>query len=88
MGCLKSKETQFLIEFLDRTQKSTASRQKMPKKVPLETRGFCTHFLLLTTLYVMFERKKLKVLIEFLDGTKKVQLAAKKSTASRQKKFP
>ena len=32
--------------------------------------------------------KKLKFLIEFLDGTKKVQLAAKKSTASRQKKFP
>ena len=32
--------------------------------------------------------KKLKLLIEFLDGTKKVQLAAKKSTASRQKKFP
>ena len=32
--------------------------------------------------------KKLKFLIEFLDGTKKVQLAAKKSPASRQKKFP
>ena len=32
--------------------------------------------------------KKLKFLIEFLDGTKKVQLAGKKSTASRQKKFP
>ena len=33
----------------------------------------------------MFE---IKFLIEFLDGTKKVQLAGKKSTASRQKKFP
>ena len=32
--------------------------------------------------------KKLKFLIEFLDGTKKVQLASKKSPASRQKKFP
>jgi hypothetical protein len=32
--------------------------------------------------------KKLKFLIEFLDGTKKVQLAGKKSPASRQKKFP
>ena len=36
----------------------------------------------------MFESKKTQILIEFLDGTKKVQLAAKKSTASRQKKFP
>ena len=41
--------------------------------------------MLLNTPYVMFE---IKFLIEFLDGTKKVQLAGKKSTASRQKKFP
>jgi hypothetical protein len=33
----------------------------------------------------MFESKKTQILIEFLDGTKKVPLAAKKSTASRQK---
>ena len=32
--------------------------------------------------------QKTQILIEFLDGTKKVQLATKKSTASRQKKFP
>ena len=40
----------------------------------------------LTTPYV--KAKKLKFLIEFLDGTKKVQLAGKKSTASRRKKVP
>ena len=43
----------------------------------------------------MFEIKKTQILIEFLDGTKKVQLAgkksflvAKKSIPSRQKKYP
>ena len=48
------KKNQILIEFLDRTQSSTASRQK---KFP-GFRGFCTHFLLLATSYVMFEIKK------------------------------
>ena len=37
-------------------------------------------FLLLTNPYVMFEKKKeTQILIEFLDGTKKVQLVGKKS---------
>ena len=36
----------------------------------------------LTTPYVMFESKKTQILIEFLDGTKKVQLVGKKSSAS------
>ena len=36
----------------------------------------------------MFESKKTQILIEFLDGTKKVQLDAKKKFPSQQKKFP
>jgi hypothetical protein len=63
-------------------KKSTASSQK---KVRLETRRFCTHFLLLTTAYGRFEWKKTQILIahqkERIDRTKKVQLAAKKSSA-------
>ena len=39
-------------------------------------------FVKLTTPYVMFESKKTQILIEFLDGTKKVQLVGKKSSAS------
>ena len=49
MWCLQSKKTQILIEFLDRTQKSFL----VVKKSFLGFRGFCTHFLLLTTPYVM-----------------------------------
>ena len=52
---------------------------KQPKKVRIETREFCTYFLLLTSPYGMFEIKKTQILIEFLDRTQK-------STASRQKK--
>ena len=35
----------------------------------------------LTSPYVMFESKKTQILIEFLDGMKKVQLVGKKSSA-------
>ena len=36
----------------------------------------------------MFESKKTQILIEFLDGTKKVQLAGKKSFLVAKKSFP
>ena len=56
-----------------------------PKKVRQGFRGFRTIFLLLTTPYVMFESKKTQILIahqkEDIDGTKKVWLPAKKSSA-------
>ena len=79
------KKTQILIaphkERIDRTKKVPLAA----KKVRLETRGFCTHFLLLTTPYGMFEWKKTQILIahqkERIDRTKKVRLAAKKSSA-------
>ena len=59
------------------------------KKVRLGFRGFCTVFLLLTTPYVMFEiKKKTQILIEFLDGTKKVQLVGKKSFLVGKKSSP
>ena len=55
------------------------------KKVRLETRGFRATFLLLTTPYGMFEWKKTQILIahqkQTIDRTKKVPLAAKKSSA-------
>ena len=89
MGCLNGKKTQILIahqkERIDRTKKVRLA----DKKVRLETRGFCTYFLLLTTPYVMFEWKKTQILIahqkQTIDRTKKVRLADKKSSASRQK---
>ena len=73
-------------------EKSPASRQKKfpsrQKKFPKGLEDFAPIFGKLTAPYVMFESKKIQILIEFLDGTKKVHLAGKKSTASRQKKFP
>ena len=64
-------------------QKSTASRQKMfpgrQKKFVLGLEDFVHVFGKLTTPFVMFEIKKTQINIEFLDGTKKVQLASKKS---------
>ena len=65
-------------------QKKFPSRQKkLPsrqKKYPYGLEDFVRVFGKLTTPYVMFEsKKKTQILIEFLDGTKKVQLAAKKS---------
>ena len=52
-----------------------------PKKFPSRLEYFARFFLLLTTPYVMFDiKKKTQILIEFLDGAKKVQLAAKKSS--------
>ena len=50
-----------------------------PPKNPPGFKGFSHNFLLLATTYVLFEIKKTQILIEFLDGTKKVQLAGKKS---------
>ena len=85
MWCLKAKKLKFLIEFLDGTKKvqlagkkSTASRQK---KFPKGLEDFVHVFGKLTAPYVMFEsKKKTQILIEFLDGTKKVQLVGKKSS--------
>ena len=45
-------------------------------------------FLLLAIPYVMFEMKKTQIFIEFLDGMKKVQLAAQKSFLVAKKSFP
>ena len=66
MECLNGKETQNSYcssEGKNRSdKKSSASRQKkfgqQTKKVRLETRAYCTYFLLLTTPYVMFEWKR------------------------------
>ena len=60
------KKTQILIEFLDRTQKSPASHQKI---FGLGLEDFPPIFGKLTTLYVVFESKKTQILIEFLDQT-------------------
>ena len=61
MGCLKSKKPQILIEFLDQTQKSPASRQKKfpsrQKKFPKGLDDFAPIFGKLTAPYVMFESK-------------------------------
>ena len=60
-------------------QKKFPSRQK---KFPKGLEDFAPVFGKLTTPYVMFEsKKKTQILIEFLDGTKKVQLFGKKSSA-------
>ena len=78
------KKTQILIEFLDGTKKVQLVGKKsfrVGKKNFLRFREFRTWFLLLTTPYVMFEIKKTQILTEFLDGTKKVQLVGKKSSA-------
>ena len=78
MWCLKAKKTQILIEFLDRTQKSPASR---PKKFGLGLEDFAPVFGKLTTPYVMFESKK-------NSNSDCILSWHEKSTASRQKKFP
>ena len=78
-------ETQILIahqkEGLDRTQKSTTSRQK---KFLYGLESFVHVFGKLTTPYVMFEWKNKQILIthqkEGVDGTKK-------STTNSQKKY-
>ena len=57
-------------------QKKLPSRQK---KYSYGLEDFVRVFGKLTTPYVMFESKKTQILIEFLDGTKKVQLVGKKS---------
>ena len=75
------KKTQFLIECLDRTQKSTASRQK---KYSYGLERFVHVFGKLTTPSVMFLKQKTQILIahqkEEIDRTQK-------SPAIRQKKF-
>ena len=86
------KKTQILIEFLDGTKKVQLVGKKsflLGKKSFLRFREFRTWFLLLTTPYVMFEiKKKPQILIEFIDGTKKVLLAAKKRILVAKKSFP
>ena len=68
-------------------QKSTASRQKKfssrQKKYGKGLKDFTHVFGKLTTPYVMLDWnfKKNQIHIEFFDGTKKVQLATKKSSA-------
>ena len=82
---LKQK-TQILIahqkEGIDRTQKNPAIRQK---KFPYGLEHFVRVFGKLTTASVMFLKQKTQVLIahqkERIDRTKKVRLAAKKSSA-------
>ena len=92
MWWLKAKKTQILIEFLDRTQKSPASRQKKfpnrQKKFSSGFEDFVHVFGKLTTPYVMFAIKKTQILIEFLDRTQKSFLIAKKSFLVAKKKFP
>ena len=55
MWWLKAKKTQFLIEFLDGTQKSTASRQKKfptrQKKFPKGLEDFAPIFGKLTNMF-------------------------------------
>ena len=62
----ESKKTQIIIEFLVRTQKTLASRQKKfpsrQKEVPKGLEGFVHVLGKLNTPYVMFESKKLKFL--------------------------
>ena len=78
------KKTQFLIEFLDGTKKVQLGAKKMfpsrQKNFPKGLEDFAPIFGKLTAPYVMFESKKTQILIEFLDGTKKVQLVGKKSS--------
>ena len=73
-------------------ENSPASRQKKfpsrQKKFPYGLKDFAPIFGKLTTPYVMFESKKTQILIEFLDGTKKVQLAGKKSFLVGKKSSP
>ena len=72
-------------KFPSRQKKFPSRQKKFPsrqKKFPKGLEDFAPIFGKLTTPYVMFESKKLKFSIEFLDGTKKVQLVGKKSSAS------
>ena len=73
-------------------QKSTGSRQKKfqrrKKKIPLGFRGFRTYFWEVDYPLCHVWNKKTQILIEFLDGTKKVQLAGKKSFLVAKKSSP
>ena len=92
MWCLKSKENSNSYRILRWHEKSPASWQKKfpshQKKFPKGLDDFAPIFGKLTTHYVMFEIKKTQILIEFLDGTKKVQLADKKSFLVAKKSSP
>ena len=79
------KKTQFLIEFLDRTQKRTASHQK---KFPKGLEDFVHVFGKLTTPYVMFESKKTQILNWILRWHEKSPASRQKKFPSRQKKVP
>ena len=64
-----------LLSSLDHLKKSFL----VGEKVSTWFREFRTCFWKVDHPYVVFENKKTQILIEFLDGTKKVQLAGKKS---------
>ena len=86
------KKTQILIEFLDGTKKVQLAGKKsflVAKKVRLGFRGFRTCFWEVDhPLCDVWKQKKTQINIEFLDGTKKVQLAGKKSFLVAKKSSP
>ena len=85
------KKTQILIEFLDGTKKVQLTGKKsflVAKKSSLGFRQFCTYFWEFDHPICDVWKQKLKFLIEFLDGTKNVQLAAKKSFLVGKKSSP
>ena len=84
MWFLKPKKPQILIEFLDGTKKVQLAAKKsflVGKKSSPWFKAFRTCFWEVDhpLCDVWKQKKKTQSLIEFLDGTKKVQLAAKKS---------
>ena len=76
MWSLKAKKLKFLIESLAGTKKVQLAAKKSylvaKKKFPYGLEAFVHVFGTLTAPYVIFESKKPQILIEFLDGTKKV----------------
>ena len=71
-------------------QKKSSYQKKFPswqKKVSEGFRGFCTYFWEVDRPICDVWKQKLKFLIEFLDGTKKVQQAAKRSFLLGKKSF-
>ena len=60
---LKAKNSNSYCSSEGRNRSDEKKYGYQPKKGQLGFRGFCPYFLLLTTLYVMFESKKLKFLL-------------------------
>ena len=80
----QKKKLKFLLLIRKKKYRTPKKSTYLAKKVRLGFRGFAPVFGKLTTPYVMFESKKKKktqILLEFLDGTKKGQLAGKNSSA-------